>query len=53
MQLARELGMTLRQLFENADSRELGLWIALYDQENKEASLQNLAARAEANRKKR
>ena len=45
--------MTLAQLFANADSREIGLWAALYRLEYEEQSLRDLAARAETARKNR
>jgi hypothetical protein len=39
--------MTLNDLFTRADSRELGLWLALYDLEAKEQNASNLAAKAQ------
>jgi len=45
--------MTLSQLFNNADSRELALWIALYRQEADSQRLQEMAARAESARRRR
>lgn len=45
--------MTLAQLFANADSRELGLWIALHQQEAREHNLANLANKAAAARRSR
>jgi hypothetical protein len=55
MQLARELGYTLHDLFSRTTSEELGLWLALYEEEAEQARLQSLLQRAEAaraNRKK-
>ena len=40
--------MTLAQLLDNADSRELSLWLALYELEGDEAGNRALAARAES-----
>jgi hypothetical protein len=52
MELARSLSMTLKQLFDNADSRELGLWISLHRLEHEERSAEErgrgLAAKAMA-----
>ena len=45
--------MTLAQLFANADSRELGLWMALHHLEAKEHNLTNLANKAAAARRSR
>jgi hypothetical protein len=45
--------MTLKQLFEHADSRELGLWTALYQIEAAEQQKRALIARAEAGLRKR
>jgi hypothetical protein len=56
MQLARELGYTLHDLFSRTTSEELGLWLALYEEEAEQARLQSLLQRAEtarANRKKK
>jgi hypothetical protein len=52
MGLARELGMTLKQLFANADSRELGLWMGFYRWEHDEQYKRDLAQRAESIRRK-
>lgn len=52
MGLARELHMTLKQLFEHADSRELGLWMSLNRLEADERKLQDLAAKAHAIRRR-
>jgi hypothetical protein len=53
MELARSLHMTLADLFSRADSRELGLWMALSRIENDERRLQALVERAENARIKR
>jgi hypothetical protein len=52
MELARTLHMTLGQLFREADSRELGLWIALYSIEADEQHKRDLVAKAEAARRR-
>ena len=53
MDLAERLHMTLAQLFANADSRELGLWLARDRLKAEQQRLDNLAAKAEAARRKR
>jgi hypothetical protein len=53
MDLAERLHMTLSQLFANADSRELGLWMARAAIEAEEQKKRDLMARAEAARRKR
>ena len=45
--------MTLAQLFANADSRELGLHIALDQLKAREQHLSDLSAKAQAARRKR
>jgi hypothetical protein len=45
--------MTLSQLLANADSRELGLWTALYQIEAKEQQTRDLVAKAHAARRTR
>jgi Tfp pilus assembly ATPase PilU len=53
IELARTLHMTMGQLFANASSQELGLWTALYRLEHEEQKLSDLAAKADAARRKR
>lgn len=56
MELARSLHMTLGQLLQNADSRELGLWMALAKIEAEEQASQTrnreLLAKAAGARRK-
>ena len=48
MELAERLHMTLAQLLANADSRELGMWLARDLAKAEEQHNNALAARAEA-----
>jgi len=52
MDLAERLHKTLAELLANADSRELGLWMARDIQKAKEQQLKDLVTRAEGARRR-
>jgi hypothetical protein len=50
MRLARELHYTVSDLLDSTTSEELGLWMALYAEEQENARLEALVQRAESAR---